>query len=408
LLTLEHIQAARQRISGQIIDTPLAPAHNLSESCGSTLFMKLENLQVTGSFKERGALNKLLTLSPEEQQRGIFAASAGNHAQGVARHATRLGLKSTIVMPEATPLLKVSRTRRFGADVVLHGAAYDESYVHAMTLCEEAGGVFVHPFDDLEVMAGQGTIGLEMVEKNPDLQTVVVPIGGGGLIAGIAVAIKAINPRIQVIGVQTEALPSMKAAMAAGHPVEVPMASTIADGIAVRKVGVLTLEAVERYVDDIVTVNEEEIASAILQLIEDERVVAEGAAGAGLAAVLYGRVPQCKDRTTGLVICGGNIDTNVISTIIERGLVKTGRRVRLEVVLPDQPGALARLTQKIAECRANIVEIHHERHGMILRFGETVVLASLETRGYDHVERLIAHLQSEGYSVRLESTWQNT
>lgn len=402
MVTFEDIEAARQRMRGQLMDTPLSPATNLSQMCGSQLFMKLENLQVTGSFKERGALNRLLLMTPAERDRGVFAASAGNHAQGVARHASRLGIRSTIVMPEGTPLLKVTRTRRFGADVVLHGASYDDAYRHARTLCNEVDGVFVHPFDDPAVIAGQGTIALELVEQNPYLQTVVVPIGGGGLISGIAMGLKETNPRIRIVGVQTEAMPSMKAAVDAGMPVEVPFHPTIADGIAVRTAGVHTLEMVQKYVDDIVTVNEEEVAGALLQLIEEEKVVAEGAAAAGVAAVLYGHVPHAHGRKTGLIICGGNIDTNLIAAIIERGLVKSGRRAQLEVLVSDQPGGLARLTQIVAETRANILEIHHERHGTMIRLGETIVQLSLETRGFDHVTSLMERLTRAGYRVRID------
>jgi threonine dehydratase len=396
-LTFELIEQARRRIAGQVALTPFEWGSNLSDVTGCKLYFKLENLQITGSFKERGACNRLLMMPVEQRAAGVVAASAGNHAQGVALHATRLGFRSTIVMPEPTSLMKIARTRRYGAEVVLHGATYDDAYAHARELCEERGAVFIHPFDDVGIMAGQGTIGLEMIEQNPYLQTVIVPIGGGGLISGIAVAVKEANPRIRVIGVQTSAYPSMKAAVAAGHPVEVPPGRTIADGIAVRKAGAQTLDIVQRYVDDIVTVSEEEIASAILLLLEEEKVVAEGAAAAGLAALVHGYVPDARNRKTGLVICGGNIDTNVISNVIVRGLVKAGRRVRLQIALPDQPGALARLTRLIADERANILEIHHDRQFNGLSLGETEVEMTLETRGEDHIQELTRMLKREGY-----------
>lgn len=399
-LTFEMIEQARARMGSGVAKTPFADGHNLSQITGSTLFFKLENLQITGSFKERGALNRLLQLTPSERQRGVIAASAGNHAQGVAFHATRLGIASRIVMPEGTPLMKVVRTRRYGAEVILHGATFDDAYRHARELEKEHDLVFIHPFDDLGVMAGQGTIGLEILEQNPYIQTLIVPIGGGGLISGVAVAVKETNPRIRVIGVQTAACPSMKSALAQGSPVELAPAFTIAEGIAVRRAGELTLATVRNYVDDIVTVTESEIANAVLLLLEEEKVVAEGAAASGLAAVVGRHVADAVGRKTGIVICGGNIDTNLISTIIERGLVTAGRRVRLEVRIPDVPGSLARLTQTVAEQRANVLEIHHEREFAPLAFGETLVTLTLETRGREHVETLVRAMQGAGWIVR--------
>lgn len=399
-VTFEMIEQARARMGDGIAKTPLAYGHNLSTLAGAKLFFKLENLQVTGSFKERGALNRLLHLSAEERARGVIAASAGNHAQGVAIHATRLGIRSTIVMPEGTPLMKVARTRRYGADVVLHGATYDDAYARAMELSEENGAVYVHAFDDPLIIAGQGTIGLEILEQNPYLQTLVVPVGGGGLIGGIAAAVKETNPRIRVIGVESEVYASMTAALAAGHPVEMPRRTSIADGIAVRRVGRHTLALAQRYVDDIVTVSEEQIAAAILLLMEEEKVVAEGAAAASLAAVLSGKISGLEGKRTGLVICGGNIDTNLISMIIERGLVGAGRRVKLTVTIPDQPGSLARLTQVLGSSQANILEIHHEREFSPVALGETEVILMLETRGPEHVQHLRARLSDEGYTVR--------
>jgi len=401
-LTFEHIERARARIGDRVYKTPLAEGHNLSQTTGSKLFFKLENLQISGSFKERGAVNRLLLLSPDERARGVVAASAGNHAQGVALHATRLGIEAQIVMPIGTPLMKISRTRRYGAQVILHGATFDEAQAHARELCSARGMTFVHAFDDLEVMAGQGSIGLEILEQNPYIQCVVVPIGGGGLISGIAVAIKETNPKIRVIGVQTQACPSMKTALELGHPHEVEMTQTIADGIAVRRVGELTYPVVRDYVDDVVTVSEEDVANAILLLMEEEKVVAEGAGATGLAAVVAQRIPEVVGRKTAVVICGGNIDTNLISTIIERGLVSAGRRVRLEITIPDQPGSLARLTQFLGDRRANILQIHHDREFAHGALGLTDVTVTLETRGREHVEAIRAELNNEGFVVHAQ------
>ncbi|TVR02887.1 MAG: threonine ammonia-lyase [Deltaproteobacteria bacterium] len=398
-LTFESIEAARDRIRDRIYFTPLARAWNLSELTGSRLQLKLENLQITGSFKERGALNKLLTLGPAEREAGVVAASAGNHAQGLALHATRLGIRATIVMPERTPLVKAARTRRYGANVILHGNSYHEAWLRAEEIRQETGAVFVHAFNDLEVMAGQGTIGLELLEQNPTLQNVIVPIGGGGLIAGIGCAIKETNPRIRVIGVEPAACSSMKQALAAGHPTEVDLAPTIADGVAVQKVGDLTYETARQYVDDIVTVSEEDIARAILLLLEEEKVCAEGAGASSLAALLDQNMPDIRGQRTALIICGGNIDINLMSQIIDRGLVRAGRMARLDIMIPDVPGALARLTQIMSLHNANILEIHHDRtfKGAL---GETDVQLTIETTGFEHIERIAAALLDEGYLIQ--------
>lgn len=401
-ITFDAIEAARDRIRDRIYLTPLAKAWNLSELTGVRVQLKLENLQVTGSFKERGALNRLLTLTDAERSRGVIAASAGNHAQGLALHATRLGVKATIVMPERTPLVKVARTRRYGADVVLHGASYHEAWLRAEEIRAETGAILVHAFNDIEIMAGQGTIGLELLEQNPTLQTVIVPIGGGGVIGGIGCAIKETNPRIRVIGVEPRACPSMQQALAVGAPVEVELGRTIADGIAVKKVGQLSFDAVQRYVDDIVTVSEEDIARAIILLLEEEKVCAEGAGAAALAAVLDGQVPGLAGQRTALIICGGNIDINLMSQIIDRGLVRAGRMARLEIVIPDVPGALARLTQIVSAHNANILEIHHDRtfKGAL---GETDVQITVETTGFDHIATIVASMEREGYQTQQAS-----
>ena len=396
-LTLADIKAARERLNSAIYRTPCARSETLSRQTGQNIFLKLENLQMTGSFKERGALNKIATLTSEQAQRGVVAASAGNHAQGVAHHATQRGIRSVIVMPLATPLVKVQATRGFGAEVVLHGANYDEACEEATRRCEAEGMTFIHPFDDPLVMAGQGTIGLELLEQIENLEAVVVPIGGGGLIGGVACAVKESKPDVRVIGVQTARLPSMKEALRSHHPVTLEPATTIADGIAVRRAGGVTFPVVERYVDEIVTVNEDEIASAILTLLEREKTLAEGAGAAGLAAVLQRRTSLPAFTRTAVIVGGGNIDVTLLSRIIERGLVQDGRLIRLRIHLLDRPGALADLTQIIAAHRANIVDTLHNRAYYGVNLGDTVIDITMETRGREQVEELLAALTAAGY-----------
>jgi threonine dehydratase len=394
---LDDVLAARERLNGSIYYSPCPHSQMLSALTGQQVYLKLENLQMTGSFKERGALNRMAMLTEEEAARGVIAASAGNHAQGVAYHATKRGIRSLIVMPLTTPLVKVTATRDFGAEVLLHGANYDEAFAEAMRLCAEQGLTFIHPFDDPAVMAGQGTIGLELLEQVPQLEAVVVPIGGGGLISGIACAIKESRPGIRMVGVQASRLPSMAAAVEAHHPVTVDPATTIADGIAVRRAGDLTLPLVERYVDEIVTVDEDEIASAILMLLEREKTLAEGAGATALAALLQHRT-SLRGAHTAVLVCGGNIDVTLLSRIIERGLVKDGRLVRLRVHLPDYPGALHRLTGILAEHRANIVETSYDRAYHNVNLGDTAIDITMETRGPDHIAELIAALVVAGYA----------
>ena len=394
---LADVLAARERLRGSIYDSPCPHSIMLSALTGQQVYLKLENLQMTGSFKERGALNRIAMLTPEQAARGVIAASAGNHAQGVAYHATKRGIRALIVMPLTTPLVKVTATRDFGAEVLLHGANYDEACAEAVRLCDEQHLTFIHPFDDPGVMAGQGTIGLELLEQVPQLEAVVVPIGGGGLIGGIACAIKESRPEIRIVGVQTARLPSMQAAIEAHHPVTVDPATTIADGIAVRRAGDLTLPLVERYVDEIVTVEEDEIASAILMLLEREKTLAEGAGAAALAALLEHRT-SLHGAHTAVLVCGGNIDVTLLSRIIERGLVKDGRMVRLRIVLLDKPGALHELTRLIADQRANIIDTLHNRAYYGVNLGDTVVDITMETRGPEHVAELLAALTAEGYS----------
>jgi threonine dehydratase len=395
-INLADVQAARDRLRGSIYYSPCPHSQMLSALTGQQIYLKLENLQMTGSFKERGALNRIATLTPEQTSRGVVAASAGNHAQGVAYHATKRGIRSIIVMPLATPLVKVTATRNFGAEVVLHGANYDEACDEATRICTAEGMTFIHPFDDPIVMAGQGTIGLELLEQVPELQAVVVPIGGGGLIGGIACAIKESRPDIRVIGVQTSRLPSMAAAVEQHHPVTLGSATTIADGIAVRRAGDVTFPVVAQYVDEIVTVDEDEIASAILVLLEREKTLAEGAGATALAALIQKKT-TLKSEHTAVIVSAGNIDVTLLSRIIERGLVQDGRLIRLRIHLLDKPGALAELTRLIADYRANIVDTLHNRAYYGVNLGDTVIDITMETRGREQVEELLAALTAEGY-----------
>ena len=401
MVTLSHIQSALVRVRKSIHISPCTRSETFSELTGNSIYLKLENRQRTGAYKERGALNKLLSLTAEERSQGVIAASAGNHAQAVAYHASNLGIRARIVMPLATPLIKVSATRGYGGDVVLHGGNYDEAYEEAMRLSAQDHLTFVHAFDDEAVIAGQGTLGLELLEQHPDLEAIIVPIGGGGLIGGLGCALKETNPRIQVIGVQPARLPSVKIALSEGKPVTLPSAVTIADGIAVRRVGERTLPLIQKYVDDIVTVEEEEIANAVLLLLEREKILAEGAGAAALAALVNRRVPMIREKTgkkVVAVVSGGNIDVTLLARIIERGLVKDGRLVRLRVHLPDYPGALHRLTGILAQRRANIVETSYDRAYHNVNLGDTAIDITMETRGPDHIAELISALGANDYT----------
>ena len=400
-VTLADVQEARARIREHIFCSPAPHSATLSALCGQTVFLKLDNLQRTGAFKERGALNRILALGEHERRRGVIAASAGNHAQAVAFNAAAHGIAACIVMPEMTPLVKVAATAGFGAQVVLHGANYDEAYAEAVRLSEETGQVFLHPFDDAAVIAGQGSIGLELLEQVPELDAVVVPIGGGGLLGGVGCPIKELRPRVRVIGVQTERLPSMLRAREHGGPVTLPPQATIADGIAVRRAGALTYPLVERYVDEIVTVDEEEIAQAILVLLEKEKTLAEGAGAAALAAMLQHKTSLSRDgagpRRTAVLVCGGNIDVSLLAMMIERGLVKDGRRTRLRIHLTDRPGALHGMTRILADARANIVETSYDRAYYGVNLGNTVIDVTLETRGTPHIAAIRDALTEAGY-----------
>jgi threonine dehydratase len=400
MISIADIQAARERLGKAIYQTPSPHSVRLSQLCGCQVYFKLENLQMTGSFKERGALNKLLLLTDAEKQAGVIAASAGNHAQGVAYHATRLGIKSVIVMPRTTPLVKVSNTRELGAEVVLHGANYDEAFAHAKALAAQHSYTYIHAFDDEAIIAGQGTIGLELLEEETKFDAVVVPIGGGGMIAGIAVALKTMRPDIRIIGVEPTYASSMKTALAEGHPVTINTQPTIADGLAVKRAGDVTLEIVKRYVDDIVTVTEGEIASAILKLLEIEKTVAEGGGAAGLAALLFKKVAHLENKNIAVIICGGNIDPNLLSQIIERGLAKDGRLIRVATLVRDRPGELARICQHVADVGANILEVEHNRAFSNLEVGGVEIELTLETRDRQQIEQLLDVLKQDGIEAR--------
>ena len=396
MLSLTDIAAAEFRIAGKVRRTPCVESPALSALTQVKLCLKLENLQFTGSFKERGACNRLEVMTPSERARGVITASAGNHAQAVARHGARLGVSVTVVMPEATPLVKVTATRRFGAEVILSGTSYDEAAELAADLGKERGLVYLHPFEDPFVIAGQGTIGLELLADAPDLDAIIVPVGGGGLIAGVACAVKETNPQVQVLGVEARRFPSMKHALESIPPPSLPGGKTIADGIAVRRVGDMTRELVRKYVDEIALVDEAEIAQAVLLLLEREKTVVEGAGAVGIAALLHQRFALTGKRVA-VVLSGGNIDVNLIARIIEHGLVKTGRLVRIVVTVPDVSGVLAQLTRVVAETRANVLELNHDRAFSGAELGETLIELVLETHGFEHIDEVCARLLAAGY-----------
>jgi threonine dehydratase len=379
-----------------VLNTPCLHSRTLSAITGAEVWLKFENHQYTASFKERGALNKLLSLSPEQRARGVIAASAGNHAQGVAYHATRLAIPSIIVMPVFTPHVKVDMTERHGAKVILHGDTFDDAKAHAFALAAERGLTFVHPYDDDKVIAGQGTIGLEMLDAQPQLDTLLIAIGGGGLIGGIAVAAHARNANIRVVGVQTRRFPGMRAALS-GEAQEFG-ASTIAEGIAVKQAGERNIELARQHVQDILLVDEGDIEEAIVMLLEIEKTVVEGAGAASLAALLRHR-EQFAGRRVGLVLCGGNIDPLVLAGIIERGMVRAGRLARLNVRIRDVPGSLARITALLAEANANIEEVHHQRAFADLPVQDALLEVVVKTRGPEHVAAIIEKLNRAGFSA---------
>ncbi len=365
------------------------------------LFFKFENLQRTGSFKDRGALNKLLQLSEMERRGGVVTASAGNHAQAVAYHASRLGICATVVMPEFTPLIKVQNTRRYGAQVIQKGATLSDGLKEVEWMVEEHGMTLVHAFDDDAVIAGQGTIGLELVEAVERLDTVVVPIGGGGIISGIPVAVKTLKPSVRLVWVEAAAASALASREAQGI-VGIESAETLADGIAVKRIGERTFPIIQEYVDEIVTVDEEEIATAVLRLLEREKTVVEGAGAVPLAALMTGKISGLENATTAAILCGGNIDVNMISRIIERGLVGDGRMAHLLVKVRDRPGSLSRLTDLVAHLGANVLDIHHRRGFADISVGDVEVVLHLETRGQEHVAEIIQALEERGLQVEVD------
>jgi threonine dehydratase len=399
-VTIKDVRDAAGAIAGAIARTPVIAAPALAELAGAEIYLKLETLHRTGSFKERGALTKLLALKAHERRAGVVAMSAGNHAQGVAYHSHRLGIPATIVMPEGTPFIKIDRTEAYGAKVVLQGDGLVAAREAADTLARKEGLVFVHPYDDAAIIAGQGTIALELLDARPDLDTIVVPIGGGGLISGIAVAAKALKPEIEIIGVQSTLYPSMYRLMRGENPGAPAATATLAEGIAVKEPGRLTRRIVKALVSDILLVDDIAIESAIETLLERQKLVVEGAGAAGLAAVLA--APQrFRGRRVGIVICGGNIDARLLASILMRGLVREGRLVRLRSELPDIPGALSRLSGMIGKHAGNIVEVHHQRlfHDTSVKRAELDVV--VETQNRRHVEVLIAALVAAGFPTQL-------
>lgn len=399
MITFEDVRAAREAIKSATIQTPTVKAARLSIHLGINLYLKLENLQHTNAFKARGALNKLLTLSEEERERGVIACSAGNHAQGVAFHATQLGIPSTIVMPKGTPFNKVKRTEDFGGKVVLYGKNFDESVGETLRLAKEKNLVFIHPFDDPAVIAGQGTLGLEMMEQKPDLDVVVVPIGGGGLISGVATAIKGINPKVKVIGAQAEVYDAV-AAHRIGREEGCKGGATLAEGIAVKEPAKGNIEMIDSLVDEVYTASECEIEEAIFDLLSDEKLVAEGAAGAGLA-VIRKNLSQFKGKKVGLVVCGGNIDSRLLSTLILRGLVRDGRITRLRFEIDDTPGQLSDISRIIGEAGANVIEVIHQRMMQSVSLKRAELDIVIEARDRLHVEELVSRLQECGFIVHL-------
>jgi threonine dehydratase len=400
MISPSDIEKAYTAIRPHIVRTPIVYSQKLSDLCGCRTFFKLENFQMTGSFKERGALNRLLRLSAEEVKKGVVAASAGNHAQAVAYHCQRLGIQAKIVMPVATPLIKVVSTQNYGAKVILHGETVDDASEIALDLSRKEGLTLVHPFEDPLVISGQGTIGLEILddELGQGIEALICPIGGGGLISGIATYLKETKPGIIIIGVEAAASPSMKKSLQVGHPVKLESASSLADGIAVKKVGHLNFEIVKKYVNEVVTVEEDEIANAILLLLEAEKIVAEGAGAVPLAALLNHRVPL-EGKKVLSVISGGNIDVNILDKVIMRGLSVEGRITQLTVRLKDLPGSLTSVLEIIKRLHVNILDIIHHRFDSSAPFGCVDVSITLETKGHPHIQEIRQALKEGGYSI---------
>jgi threonine dehydratase len=398
--TIDDIRAATKRIEGAVIRTPMLVSRTLSEFIGAEVWLKFENLQFTAAYKERGALNKLLQLTPEERARGVIAASAGNHAQAVAYHAKRLGIPAVIVMPEPTPTVKVTQTKGHGADVVLYGQIVDDAFARARELALENGYVFIHAFDDPQIIAGAGTVGLEMLEDAPELDTIIVPIGGGGLMSGVAIAARSVKPDIELIGVEAELYPSMKCAI---QHCNMPLGGdTLAEGIAVKQPGELTSRILAEYANDVVLVSERDLERAVAMLVGIEKTVVEGAGAAGLAAMLS-EPERYKGKKVATLLCGGNIDTHLLANVLVRDLVRQGRIARLHVAAHDQPGALAAITAKVYEAGVNVLEINHSRIFTSLPAKDTMIEVECEARDPQSIEDVVARLEAAGFRVERAS-----
>ena len=394
--TIDDIRAAAQRIDGAVIRTPMLVSRTLSEIVGAEVWLKFENLQFTAAYKERGALNKLLQLSADERARGVIAASAGNHAQAVAYHAKRLGIPAVIVMPESTPTVKVTQTAGHGAEVVLHGDMFDDAYAKARELALEKGYVFVHPFDDPQIIAGAGTVALEMLEAARDLDTIVIPIGGGGLMSGVSIASRALKPDIELIGVEAELYPSMKCAI---QDCQMPLGGdTLAEGIAVKQPGALTSRILKDYANDVVLVSERDLERAVAMLVGIEKTVVEGAGAAGLAAMIADP-DRYKGKKVATLLCGGNIDTHLLANVLVRDLVRQGRIARLHVAAHDQPGALAAITAKVYEAGVNVIEINHSRIFTRLPAKDTMIEVECEARDPQSIDDVVGRLEAAGFRV---------
>ena len=394
--TIEDIRAAAERIKGSVIRTPMLVSRTLSEIFGAEVWLKFENLQFTAAYKERGALNKLLQLSPEERARGVIAASAGNHAQAVAYHAKRLGIPATIVMPQSTPTVKVTQTAGHGASVVLFGKIVDDAFAKARELALENGYVFIHPFDDPQIIAGAGTVGLEMLEDAPDLDVIAVPIGGGGLMSGVSIAARSVKPDIELIGVEAELYPSMKCAI---QDCQMPLGGdTLAEGIAVKQPGELTSRILKEYANDVVLVSERDLERAVSMLVGIEKTVVEGAGAAGLAAMLS-EPGRYKGKKVATLLCGGNIDTHLLANVLVRDLVRQGRIARLHVAAHDQPGALAAITAKVYEAGVNVIEVNHSRIFTQLPAKDTMIEVECEARDPESIDDVVKRLEAAGFRV---------
>jgi len=399
VVTLEEVKAAKEKLKNIINETELDYSRTFSELSGNQIYLKPENLQRTGSFKIRGAYNKLSNLTAEEKERGVVAASAGNHAQGVALAASQLGIKSTIIMPKGAPIAKVKATQEYGSEVILSGDTYDAAHEKEEEYAQKTGATIIPAFNDTDIVAGQGTIGLEILEELPDVEVIIAPIGGGGLISGIAIAVKETNSNVEIIGVEAREAASMKASLRRRRPVVLETVNTIADGIAVKRPGDLTYKITSKYVDYVATVDEEEIAHSISLLAERSKLIVEGAGATGLAAVLNDKI-SLHGKKIAIVLSGGNIDLDMISTIIDRGMIKAGRRVLLTTSLPDTPGALEKLLSIVSTTEANVVSVNHDRLNPDISLKQAEVELVLETKDSEHIHEVINALKKDGYDVK--------